>query len=163
MNQDKGEAIAIDSSGRIHVSGWSTTPSSDRNMVTWRYEPDGIPDRTFGGRGFVVYDNSAGGIRVDDHAVDMVLDCAGGILMAGYSRAQVPLGADDMVVVRFDSSGSLDPMFGTAGVIIHDGAAGGSGDDRAQAIALDEDGRIVLTGFSENPGNIDEMVVWRYE
>ena len=158
LNADMGEEVRLDASGRIVVAGWFSDPTGDPDLAVWRYQEDGTPDRTFGGRGFIVLDGLAGGR--EDYGLDLAIDCAGGILIAGSGAT---LGFEqDMILLRMDSAGTFDPGFGTGGVIVHGSAAGGGGDDRGLAMALDDAGRILVTGFSENSTGQDEMVVWRY-
>ncbi len=50
------------------------------------------------------------------------------------------------------------------GFATHDSAAGGGGQDEGHGVAIDNLGRIVVTGFGENANGPDnrDMAVWRY-
>ncbi len=65
------------------------------------------------------------------------------------------------VDVKCLNPGSLDPSFDQDGIVIHKSAAGGDGQDRAHAIAIDSKDRIVVAGTSYNGSNMD-MAAWRY-
>ena len=93
----------------------------------------------------------------------------GRILVAGVSMGGG--GNRDMVLWRYTSAGILDTTFGgdvnppdgvPDGFFVHDGAAGGSGDDWGHDIALDEKQRIVLAGRSTGATSYD-MALWRFK
>lgn len=110
-------------------------------------------DPTFGGGvGWVVIDSG-----FDEEARALALD-GNAILLTG-DRSN---GTDtDMFVLRLLPSGLPDMNFGTAGVFLDDGAAGGSGDDAGYAIGVDSEGRILVAGRSGNGGGDQDMAVWR--
>jgi uncharacterized delta-60 repeat protein len=56
---------------------------------------------------------------------------------------------------EFNSGGS------TPGIVVHNNAAGGHGDDVGNSIYVDNNGKIYVTGSSFNGKNKD-MVIWRY-
>jgi uncharacterized delta-60 repeat protein len=154
-----GNAIALDPSGRIVVAGSSQNGRGGYDMAIWRYNADGTPDTTFGVNGIVVHDNAAGGNgAASGNAI--TLDSSGKIVVAGKSRNTA--GNDDMVIWRYNSDGTLETTFGANGIVVHDNAAGGNGADSGKAIALDSNGRILVTGSSSNAARYDDMAIWRY-
>ena len=153
---DGGIGVALDPAGRIIVVGTSDSGTDD-DMVVWCFEPDGDLDTSFSGQGWVVHDNAAGGAG-HDFGRGVVLDAAGRILVAGSSFNAS--GNADLAVWAYLPSGSLDTAFGTGGVFVHDAGAGGGADDEGFGIALDCSGRILVTGHSWSPVNID-MTIWR--
>jgi uncharacterized delta-60 repeat protein len=100
-------------------------------------------DASFGGTGKVAA--TFGG---DESA--MLLQPDGKIVIVG--------GAGDFIVARYNADGTLDGGFGTAGVATTD-IAGGS--DRAHAVALQSDGKIVVAGYAR-VGSSDDFAVVRY-
>ncbi|GBD99378.1 tyramine oxidase [bacterium BMS3Abin07] len=155
-SDDCGYSITTDSNGRILVAGYSYN-SSDTDMVIWRYLPDGTLDTTFGTNGVVVHDSAAGGNSWDEgHSI--TTDSGSKILVTGFSYN----GSNyDMVIWRYNSDGTLDTSFDTDGIVVHDNAAGGSGDDFGNSIITDADGKILVAGSSYNGSNSD-MAIWRY-
>ena len=165
-----GLAIALDTSGRILVAGGTGNIPGDYDMAIWRYNPDGTLDTTFDdptdgqGPGWVVHDGAAGGGRLD-YGRAIALDAAGRILVAGDS--QNAMQGEDMVIWRYNPDGTLDTTFDDPtdgqgpGWVVHDGAAGGGGDDFGRGIALDASGRILVAGWSSNGTDLD-MAIWRY-
>jgi uncharacterized delta-60 repeat protein len=89
-----------------------------------------------------------------DEAFAMTLDDEGRILVAGYSSGP----RQQMAVARLDASGALDPSFGGVGYVKLDVGVRA----RAQAIALQPDGRIVVAGFAVLlPSGIEQFVAAR--
>jgi uncharacterized delta-60 repeat protein len=91
-----------------------------------------------------------------NQALAVALQADGKIVVAGWSISNVV----DFAVARFNTDGSLDDGTGTdstpgdgafasAGVFTADFAAG---DDRAQALAIQSDGGIVVAGFATQAG-----------
>lgn len=56
----------------------------------------------------------------------------------------------------------LDPAFNSIGYVVHSGAAGGSGTDHGLAIAINADGKYVVTGRSQSASGGPDMTIWRY-
>ena len=154
---DTGRSIAIDSQGRILVAGYSRNGSGNDDMVIWRYNPDGTIDTAFGNNGVVVHNSAAGG-NGSDLGNSITIDSQGRILVTGESSNGLN---DDMVIWRYDIFGNLDASFGTGGVVVHHNTAGGSGNDLGKSITVDDQGRILVAGHSQNSSDYD-MVVWRY-
>ena len=99
-------------------------------------------DGVFGTGGLVTHD--LGG--TDAFLTSLVVLPDDSIIAAGQRSGTEP----EFVVARFDTAGALDPLFGSGGVAVVDfgGAA-----ESAQSIALQDDGKIVVAGYSESlPG-----------
>jgi len=71
---------------------------------------------------------------------------------------EASVGNGDFAVIRLNPDGSLDPDFGTGGVVTTDVGV----DDRAAAVALQEDGRIVVAGSTCPEGFCSQTAVLRY-
>ena len=67
------------------------------------------------------------------------------VVAVGYGPGS---GDDNIAMVRYDPDGSLDSSFGSGGLVIADIGPGLS--DRAQDIAIQPDGKIVIVGYSGN-------------
>jgi len=154
-SSDYGYSIAVDSSGRIIVAGYSYSGSS-ADMVIWRYNANGTLDSSFDSDGIVTHHNAVGGN--DDMGYSLALDSSGRIIVAGKSHNG---SNDDMAIWRYNSDGTLDTTFDTDGIVTHNSAAGGNGDDMGYSLALDSSGKILVTGYSYNATNTD-MAIWRY-
>ena len=155
---DFGNAVAIDSKGRILSAGSSTNSAGDMDMVVWRFKTDGTLDATFNGGGVIVQNNSSGGTG-DASGKAIAVDSQGRILVTGSTTSA---GYTDMAVWRFNANGTVDKSFNKSGLVINNGAAGGNADDSSKAIAIDSQDRILVTGSTTSAGNTD-MVVWRFK
>ena len=159
VGDDSGNAIVVDSQGRILVAGSSTDSSGNKDMVVWRYKTDGTIDTTFNTTGIVINNGAAGGSG-DDFGNAIAVDSQGRILVAGSSTNIS--GNTDMVIWRFKADGTLDTTFNNSGIVINNGAAGSNGNDSGNAIAIDFQGGILLTGSSTNTAGNTDMVVWKF-
>ncbi|MCZ6689627.1 MAG: hypothetical protein O7H41_08500 [Planctomycetota bacterium] len=157
---DRGHAVTVDSMGRILVTGESDDLGGLPDMVVWRFLTDGTLDTAFNSQGWFAQDGAAGGSSRDS-GQDILIDGSDRILITGESIG--PAGGLDMVIWRFDATGSLDASFGSGGMAVHNNAAGGNLNDAGAGIALDASGRILVAGRSQNSNPDFDMVVWRYE
>ena len=80
-----------------------------------------------------------------DIANGVVIQPNGRILVAGHTETNFNLQSQDFLLLRLNSNGTLDTLFGIGGKVTTDFSGR---DDAANAIALQPDGRIVLGGLS---------------
>jgi uncharacterized delta-60 repeat protein len=128
------KAVTLDGSNNIVAAGYGFTQAA----IT-RYLPDGTLDSAFGGDGVGLFswDDPRGSSSADGVAVE-----PDGQLLAGGSATPLSEPAN-FAVSRVNPDGSLDESFGKNGVVTTDIR----GDrDRAFAMALQQDGKIVLGG-----------------
>lgn len=147
---DSGNGLAIDSAGRIIVTGESRNALPNNDLVVWRYTDSGALDTSFNGTGIAVYDSGHG----DDAGRGVTVDSEDRPLVTG----EVSTVADaDMVAMRYTSAGALDTAFGTGGIAAYDSGNADSG----RGIAIDSRGRPMITGSSATTGNPENMVAAR--
>src|SRR5437870_4774898 len=137
-----GRVGLIEPDGRIVVAGLAYLrdlpgPLGPPLIGLARYLPDGTLDPTFGNGGTV----TSGALSFGAYAI--VRQSDGKLIVAG--SAVDAAGSTGFGLARFDSDGTLDPTFGTAGVVSTDFAGG---DDDARALTLQADGKIVVAGFA---------------
>lgn len=147
---DRAQALAIQSDGRIVVAGYSNGVGNNDFAVA-SLKSDGSFDTSFDVDGRQIISSFGGDDRAQAVAVQKINDMIK-IVLAGYTNAA---GSNDFAVARLNSSGSLDSAFGVGGRVV---TAGFGGDDRAQAVTLQTDGRIVVTGYSNGLGTNDAVV-----
>jgi len=147
---DEGYGLVIQSDGKILMVG-SSFNGTDSDFAVTRYEVDGDLDPTFGIGGKVVTDFSG----QNDYARAIAIQTDGKIVVAGYTAG---LDNDDFALARYTTTGGLDSGFGTGGRVITDF---GNEDNSAEALAIQQDGKIVIAGESSGPTS-DDFGVARY-
>ena len=137
IGEDYANAVAVQADGKIIVAGSSATASGTCISLV-RFLRDGAVDTSFGVAGKVL---TQVGARGNDAAQAVAVQPDGRIVVAGASDQ----GASglDFVVLRYRADGSLDPAFGDGGKVVADFAGG---TDRAWALLLQPDGKIVAGG-----------------
>ncbi len=137
---DVAHAVARQSDGKLIVAGESDYLGTPVPSVA-RHLANGALDPTFGSGGKVLLTTVAGGFRAA-----LVQSSTGKILLAGHA---VSGGTNsNMLLVRLLADGTPDPSFIGSGVQQLD-FVGGGGEEVANAIALQNDGRIVLVGRAD--------------
>ncbi|MFI5669881.1 hypothetical protein [Streptomyces sp. NPDC051704] len=142
---DFANGLVVDGRRRIVVSGSSDLGGA--GGVQWRlqrFTPDGAVDSTFGKRGTVLTPMSAAG-GDDENIWRLALQPDGKIVAVGH--AITATGGEDFALARYLPDGRLDNGFGTGGKVFTK-VAPGAGDDEAQAVQVQRDGRIVVAGFT---------------
>ncbi len=144
-------AIALQPDGKIIATGgWQ--------FGLARFNSNGSPDATFGNGGIVTTDfgNTS---AVGGYAEAVVLQPDGKIVMSGSSTFYESI--VDFMLARYNSDGSLDTTFGSAGIVITDFGSGYRYDG-ALALALQADGKVVAAGVTSGPQNYDQFALARY-
>ncbi len=141
----KGLAIALQSDGKIVVVAEGSSP----DFVVFRFDGDGDPDPGFGTGGQVTTNFGPGS---NEQANAVVVQSDGRIVVGGYSGADFdPANA---ALARYLADGTLDPSFGTGGLVTTDFGAVSA---EIRALALQSDGKIVAAGRVG-----DDFLVLRY-
>ena len=115
-------------------------------------------DSTFGSGGKVITDISG----AYDYGRSMVLDSNNNIFVAGNGYTNVGGNNMDFVVVKYDSTGTLDSTFGSGGKVITD--ISGS-DDYGRSMVLDPNNNIFVAGYGDTNvgGGNNDFVVVKYD
>src|SRR3954451_1631397 len=128
-------AVALQGDGKIVLAGGITAGTKEHFLVARLDDPSGTPDAGFSG-GHVSVD--FGGTLESANALLVQPD--GKIVVAGTTDAG---GTDDFAIARLGTDGKLDPTFGDGGKATLDF---GASDDQATALALEQNGKIVVVG-----------------
>lgn len=138
-------SVAVQSDGKIILAGYTETAANNIDFALIRLESNGIPDPTFGINGKVTTD--IGGI--EDRIIGLVLQSDGKIIAAGSTDNGVQA---DVALARYNSDGTLDTSFDTDGIVV---TSFSNLDEFSSDVAVQSDGKIVITGESENGANTD--------
>ncbi len=150
-SSDRAYALAVQLDGKIVAAGsWNNGTNPDPALV--RYNSDGTLDSTFGGDGIVATNSSTN----EDRLTALGIQSDVKIVAAGYTINAVT--GYDFLVTRYTTTGSLDSTFGSFGIVKTDI---GISDDRAFALAIQPDGKIVVAG-STNTVTGYHLAVARY-
>jgi uncharacterized delta-60 repeat protein len=136
-------AIAVDGSGNVYVTGRSSTSGTDYDYATIKYNSAG--QEQWAAR----YNGPANGV---DDAVAIAVDGLGNVYVTGNS---VGLGTNfDYATIKYNSAGQQQ------WVARYNGRA--NGDDYAAAIVLDASGNVYVTGGSAGSGTGDDYATIKY-
>jgi len=138
---DFARAVAVDNSGNVYVTGWSTGSGTGPDYVTIKYAPDGTEQwvRRYNGPGNGV-----------DDAYAIAVDGSGNVYVTG----QVWNGSNyDYMTIKYDTNGTQLWALAYPGMGSH---------DMARDIAVDASGNVYVTGYSVTPpsgGDIDYATI----
>ncbi len=142
---DEANAAVLQPDGKIIAAGQARMGGNNEFALA-RYNSDGSLDPTFGTGGLVTTDLASGN---NDFANAVVLQPDGKIIAAGQARV---VNNESFGLARYNSDGSLDSTFGTGGIVI---TTISGGIDRANAVVLQPDGKIIAVGQARVGGNND--------
>ena len=137
---DYANDLALQADGKIVITGAVGTAKSFSAFIA-RYHPNGQPDSGFGSGGTVIYQSPADrffyGYSTSHYRP------TGGCSLPG---PEVTDSNNDIFVMRLNGNGSFDEGFGSSGVALYNISTGR--EDSGYGLALQPDGRIVVTGAS---------------
>jgi uncharacterized delta-60 repeat protein len=139
--RDNGFGAALQPDGKIVVAGGMTV-EQNRNFAILRLTADGSPDPTFDDDGRDIIDYGG-----RDEAQDVVVQPDGQIVVAGS------IFGFEFAAVRLNPDGEIEDQFGTKSVDFT-----GTDTDRAYAVALQPDGKILMAGTAVTGANSDIAV-----
>jgi len=140
--QDDGKIVAVGHADLLTVDSPDFPVSGD--FAITRYNTDGSLDTSFSGNGKQATDFFGVGF---DSAAAVALQGDGGIVAVGQAHLG---GGTDFGLARYDTDGSLDPGFSGDGK--QTTGFGGIG-DRANGVAIQDDGKIVAVGHAGGDGS----------
>lgn len=142
---DEAEAIKVDNSGNVYVTGRSPGVNTSIDIATVKYNSQGVEQ-------WVMRFN--GTSNSYDYPYDMTLTPAGDVAIAGMS---INAGSgSDFTVLKYSSAGTLlwSKVFNNPGV---------NGGDYAKAIVSDPSGNIIAAGYVDNgPVNKYDFITIKY-
>ena len=143
--------IVLEPNGAIVVSGQSFDSNVDHTDIV-RYDASGNLDATFGTGGMLALSGTLVG-----HGLAVSAD--GKLVLVGSVVApNTPTTATQFLVRRLNADGTTDIPFGANGSVVTDISGRG---DAALAVALQQDGKIVVAGLSSSQTN-PNFAVTRY-
>lgn len=148
INLSSVTEMQLQADGKILIVGNGTGVDSSDFFVA-RFNPNATLDTSFGNNG-VSFTNING---TGDDANAIAIQADGKILVAGRAWN----GSNhDFAVVRYNSDGFLDTNFGNGGRAI---TAIGTSTDTAEAIAIQADGKILVSGWANHSQGVNFALV----
>ncbi len=129
---DRGYGIALDSSGFYVITGYSGTYETGEDALIVKYDPqihDTVWTKLYGGSG-------------NDGCYAVSVDRIGYYVLAGFTESEGAGGKDFWVL-------KISPLDGDTIWTRH---YGGSGDDVAKGIAIDDDNNYIIVGYTKSYG-----------
>jgi uncharacterized delta-60 repeat protein len=136
-NRDGAERTALQPDGRLVIAGYTDTSTTFQAAVA-RIGASGGLDSGFSGDGLFAYNIAAGAV---DGNKAVAVEPDGKILAAGFGGP-----GDDFALTRLTADGALDPSLAGKSTVTTDFG----GEDGANAIALQANGKILLGGGGPN-------------
>ncbi|MHC4510578.1 MAG: SBBP repeat-containing protein [Planctomycetota bacterium] len=141
---DAAEAIAVDETGHVYVTGYSDTPGTGYDYTTIEYDAQGIEQ-------WVARYNGTGDNR--DYAQAIAVDASGRVYVTGYSQNLWT--GQDYTTIKYDGNGR------ELWAATFDGGA--YHNDRARDIKLDRNGCVYVTGYSYGYGTQYDCATVKYD
>jgi uncharacterized delta-60 repeat protein len=152
FGRDEGaSSIALQGDGKLVVAGSSYSGAAS-DFALARYLANGSLDTGFGVGGKATTDFAGGA----DFGRAVALQSDGKIVVAGTGAIG---GNRDFVLARYNSNGSLDTGFGAGGKVI---TPVRSGHDDGNALVIQPDGKIIVSGSSEDSRGRRDFALVRY-
>ncbi|MBI3851467.1 MAG: SBBP repeat-containing protein [Verrucomicrobia bacterium] len=144
---DTPAAIAVDTAGNVVVTGKSVSTSTNLNpdYATIKYSSAGVPLWTN------FYDGPVSGY---DEATAVAVDGSGNVYVTGYSRSRFFSDDFDYATIKYSSAGG--PLWTNR----YDGP--GNNYDQANAVAVDGNGNVYVSGYSVGAGTGDDYATIAY-
>ena len=152
--EDYNRAAALQSDGKIVAVGSSYSNKTSEDFTLGRYTATGGLDSTFGVGGKVTTDFIGTTLN---YGQGLALQGDGKILVGGYTSDNIQ--SSYFSLACYNPDGSLDTGFGTGGEVNVD--FGFHHDDRASAIAVQSDGKILMVGTAYSSVTGDDFALVR--
>ena len=146
-NYDEAYSLALQADGKIVMGGFALGFGGDNDFALLRIKTNGFPDSTFGTNGTITTDFETG----NDKCYSVKIQSDGKIIAAGSTNGNFAL-------VRYNTDGNLDSLFGTDGKVITDFG----GEDNGYSVELQADGKILVGGTQNENGFNSQFGLVRY-
>lgn len=148
--------LAIQPDGKIIAGGYFQgiyTGVLGKDFALLRFNSNGTRDMAFGTNGKTTYNLISDSVTLSRGTfTDMLLQPDGKIIAGGQNQG-------DFMLLRYNSNGTFDNTFGNGGRMV--GNMGPANTDELKALALQTDGKVVATGYTNN-GSTHQVATARF-
>ena len=128
---ERGQGIAVDSSGNVYVTGYITSQGAGGNdAIIAKYNTSGT----------IQWQRILGGAS-SEIGYGIAVDSSGNVYVAGSTASQ-GAGGNDAIIAKYNTSGTIQWQR----------SLGGAGDDVFYGIAVDGSGNLYVTGLTNSQG-----------
>ncbi len=151
-----GHAITVQADGKIVVvGGYQFQAGSSSDIILLRFNSNGTLDQDFGTNGLITTNYST-----QDIGTSVIIQPDNKIVVAGGIASSTPTGyTSDLVVLRYNSNGTLDTSFSDDGIQT---TGSGSGNSLGESLLLQPDGKIVVAGTNWTNNIQGDFILARY-
>jgi uncharacterized delta-60 repeat protein len=165
-------ALVVQADGKLVVGGMTAadfSPAANPDFALARLTADGQLDTTFNSTGKQTVAFDLGGLKADRLSALAIQDdgkilAAGSAVTGTVSQGLTTQPSTHFAIARLQADGTPDQTFGSDGQTDFGFEIGGFKDDRATAVALQPDGKLVVAGAAGvdgGGGGVDAMAVAR--
>jgi uncharacterized delta-60 repeat protein len=147
-------SLAIDSKGRIVVTGITVDNTDTPSMFITRYLSNGSLDTSFANGGVIIKTYTLGKVTI---GYSVTTDSIDRIVVTGYTFGTT---GGSMFITRYLSNGTLDTSFANGGVVFEQYTTGY--DTLGYSVTIDSKGRVVVTGGTFDETDTESMFITRY-
>jgi hypothetical protein len=159
-NDDIGEGVAVDAAGSCYVTGsFSGNASFGSTNLVGSTAPTSsdIFVAKYDGSGNLLWVTQAGGDR-DNGGLGIAVDTNGNSYVTGYYKGSATFGNVTLPATGTSANANIFlAKYDAGGNVLWATYAGGDQDDVGEALVIDSQGNICLTGYLGAPGDIPSM------
>ncbi len=143
-DNDEAISVCVDAHGNVFVVGYRTDDETQDDILVVKYDQSG----------FNLWDTTWNSVAsLDDVPVDVKVDNAGDIYVAGIAEPDSFMGSNDFITLKYSTTGALlwQQQYSRQGVI--------GGKDEIRGIALGNNNNVCVTGRSESLFDDDMLTI----
>jgi uncharacterized delta-60 repeat protein len=153
-----GDVTFLPSGGFVVAGTVGSRRSGDVDIQVTRFNPDGSTVSTSTATG-IDYAGQNGALAASDVPDAVAIQANGQAVIGGTHTESGQFSSTSVFgLARFNADSSLDPAFGTGGVL----TTRIQGNDFASLLVIQPDGKILAVGTSQNAAGVQELALARY-
>jgi len=151
-----GDVTFLPSGGFVVAGTVGSRRSGDIDIQVTRFNPDGSTAATATG---IDYAGQNGALAASDGAAAVAIQANGQAVIGGTHTESGQFSSTSVFgLARVNADSSLDPTFGTGGVL----TTRIQGNDSVSLLVIQTDGKILAIGTSQNAACVQELALARY-